>query len=87
MVGDGYAVRVAAQILEYIVGAAEGRLGVDHPVSGCRPAGRLAGRHARRSSCRWADRRYGGGCPETAIRWVFAATDANGHGVVPVALH
>ena len=58
----------------------------DEPFSGCRPAGRLAGRRARRFSCRWAGRRYGGGCPETAIRWVFAAADANVHGAVPVAL-
>ena len=32
MVGDGYAMSVAAQILEHIFGATEGRLGVDHPV-------------------------------------------------------
>ena len=32
MVGDGYAVGVAAQILEHIVRATEGRFGVDHPV-------------------------------------------------------
>ena len=32
MVGDGDAVGVAAQILEHIRGASEGRLAVDHPV-------------------------------------------------------
>src|SRR3974390_1133756 len=32
MVGDGDAVGVAAQILEHILGASEGRLAVDHPV-------------------------------------------------------
>jgi len=32
MVGDGHAVRVAAQILEHIVRAPEGWFGVDHPV-------------------------------------------------------
>jgi len=32
MIGDGYAIGVAAQILEHIVGPAEGRFGVDDPV-------------------------------------------------------
>jgi hypothetical protein len=32
MVGDGYAMGVSAEILEYIVGAAEGWFGVDDPV-------------------------------------------------------
>ena len=32
MVGDGHAMGVAAQILEHILGATEGRFGVDHPV-------------------------------------------------------
>ena len=32
MIGDGYAMGVAAQILEHIFGAAEGAFGVDHPV-------------------------------------------------------
>ena len=32
MVGDGHAMGVAAQILEHIFGAAEGRFGVDDPV-------------------------------------------------------
>ena len=32
MVGDGHAMGVAAQILEYILGATEGRFRVDHPV-------------------------------------------------------
>jgi len=32
MVGDGHAMSVAAQILEYILGATEGWFGVDHPV-------------------------------------------------------
>ena len=32
MVGDGDAMGVAAEIVEHILGAAEGRLGVDHPV-------------------------------------------------------
>jgi hypothetical protein len=32
MVGDGHAMGVAAQILEHIFGATEGRFGVDHPI-------------------------------------------------------
>ena len=32
MVGDGHAMGVAAQILEHVLGAAEGAFGVDHPV-------------------------------------------------------
>ena len=32
MVGDGYAMGVAAQILQHIVGATEGGLEIDHPV-------------------------------------------------------
>ena len=32
MVGDGHAMGVPAQILEYILRATEGRFGVDHPV-------------------------------------------------------
>jgi hypothetical protein len=32
MVGDGDTVSVAAEIVEHILGASEGRLGVDHPV-------------------------------------------------------
>ena len=32
MIGDGHAMGVAAQILEHIFGAAEGRFGVDDPV-------------------------------------------------------
>lgn len=32
MVGDGYAMGVAAQILEHVCGAAEGRFRVNHPV-------------------------------------------------------
>ncbi len=33
MIGDGHAMSVAAEILEYILGAAEGWFGVDDPVS------------------------------------------------------
>jgi hypothetical protein len=32
MVGDGHAMGVAAEILEHLLGAAEGWLGVDRPV-------------------------------------------------------
>jgi hypothetical protein len=32
MVGDGYAMGIAGEIAEYMVGTAEGRLGVDDPV-------------------------------------------------------
>jgi len=32
MVGDGHAVRIAAQILEYVFGATKGRFRVDDPV-------------------------------------------------------
>ena len=32
MVGDGDAVGVAGQVVENVFGAAEGRLGVDHPI-------------------------------------------------------
>ncbi len=32
MVGDGHAMGVAAQILEHVFGATEGRFRVDHPV-------------------------------------------------------
>ena len=32
MVGDGHAVGVAAQIVEHMLGATEGRFRVDHPV-------------------------------------------------------
>ena len=32
MVGDGYAMGIAAEILEHIFGAAEGRFGVDDPI-------------------------------------------------------
>jgi hypothetical protein len=32
MVGDSYAMSVAGQIVENVFGAAEGRLGIDHPV-------------------------------------------------------
>jgi len=32
MVGDGYAMGVSAEILEYVVGTAEGWFGVDDPV-------------------------------------------------------
>ena len=32
MVGDGHAMSVAAQVLEHVLGAAKGALGVDHPI-------------------------------------------------------
>jgi hypothetical protein len=32
MIGDGHTVSVAAQIVQHICGAAEGRFQVDHPV-------------------------------------------------------
>jgi len=32
MVGDGDAMRIASQIMQYMFGAAEGRLGIDDPV-------------------------------------------------------
>jgi hypothetical protein len=34
VVGDGDAVRVASQILEYSAGSTEGRLDVNHPIDG-----------------------------------------------------
>jgi hypothetical protein len=32
MVGDGHAMGIAGQVVEHMVGAAKGWLGVDHPV-------------------------------------------------------
>ena len=32
VIGDGHAMRVARQIMQYMLGAAEGRLGIDYPV-------------------------------------------------------
>ena len=42
MVGDGHAMRVAAQIAENLSGAAEGRLGIHHPVLAVEAAQQLA---------------------------------------------
>src|SRR5258708_3071778 len=36
VVGDGHAMGVAAQIVEYVPGVAEGRLRIDHPLGLCR---------------------------------------------------
>ncbi len=32
MVGDGDAVRIASKVVQHMLGTAEGRLGIDHPV-------------------------------------------------------
>ena len=32
MVGDGDAMRIAGQVMQHVLGAAEGRFGIDHPV-------------------------------------------------------
>src|SRR6266446_4973070 len=34
MIGDRYSVCIAAQIIQYVLWAAKGRLGVDHPLCG-----------------------------------------------------